>query len=166
MLLLKIKNIVVKIWPLCALQRKINILNDELSLKNQDVIHLNFEIKLLEKSNEDLEICNKELENEIKEKNELQKKLEIKLETVINEKKELEKEINNKSIQSNFRSGEFWNNLYYNNGNSGTGSYNKLAEFKAEVVNNLLLEKNIETTIEFGCGDGNQLSLIKYNYYV
>lgn len=188
MLILKIKNTVVRIWPLSVLQRKINILNDELMLKIQDEIHLKLQIELLEKYNENLRQCNKELENKIEKKDELLKVLTINIEKEIMEKKDLETEIHNKTIeleklkseilslqdenlkiksmQSNFQSGKFWDNLYRNNGNSGTGSYNKLAKFKAEVVNEFLKEENIKTTIEFGCGDGNQLSLINYNYYV
>lgn len=188
MLILKIKNIVVRIWPFSVLQRKINILNDELRLKIQEEIQLKSQIDLLEKCNEDFRLCNQDLEREIGKKNKLLKELLINIEKEITEKKDLEKEIYNKTneleklktenhrlqeenikiktIQSNFHSGEFWDNLYRNNGNSGTGSYNKLAEFKAEVVNKFLQENNIETTIEFGCGDGNQLSLINYNNYV
>jgi len=65
----------------------------------------------------------------------------------------------------NIESGMFWNEHYKKGGNSGTGSYNRLAEFKAEVVNSFIKEKNIKTVIEFGCGDGNQLSLINYEKY-
>ncbi len=63
------------------------------------------------------------------------------------------------------QSGNFWNEHYKKGGTSGTGSYNRLAEFKAMVVNDFIRENNIKTTIEFGCGDGNQLSLINYECY-
>lgn len=62
-------------------------------------------------------------------------------------------------------SDEFWNQHYINEGNSGTGSYHRLAKFKAEIVNEFLRNEHIETVIEFGCGDGNQLSLIHYKQY-
>jgi len=62
-------------------------------------------------------------------------------------------------------SGEFWNEHYKNNGNSGTGSYHRLAEFKAEIVNQFITKEKIKSVIEIGCGDGNQLSLIHYNNY-
>lgn len=199
MLLLKIKNLVVKIWPLCVLQRKINVLNEELIKRNQDEINLNNKIKLLEKTNREIRLTieelkinyNKsiiELESEKIRNQELQKDFFIKSEKENYEKKEIQKELDNNANQLkqlkeinkkleeeiknikvnplNINSGEFWDNIYKNNGNSGTGSYNRLAEFKADVVNDFLMENNIETTIEFGCGDGNQLSLIKYNYYV
>lgn len=51
------------------------------------------------------------------------------------------------------------------NGNSGAGSYGRLASFKARVLNEIVKEERIETVIEFGCGDGNQLTLINYPKY-
>jgi hypothetical protein len=52
---------------------------------------------------------------------------------------------------------KYWDERYKKGGNSGAGSYNRLAEFKAEVINDFIKQKNIFTVIEFGCGDGNQL---------
>ena len=46
------------------------------------------------------------------------------------------------------------------------GSYGRLAEFKAEIVNEFVRTKNIRTVIEFGCGDGSQLELGQYPDYV
>ncbi len=63
-------------------------------------------------------------------------------------------------------SSSYWEQRYANGGNSGAGSYNNLAEFKAEVLNNFIKENNIHNVIEFGCGDGNQLSLINYPKYI
>ena len=60
---------------------------------------------------------------------------------------------------------EFWEKRYAAGGNSGDGSYGRLALFKATVVNDLLQEFNIHSAIEFGCGDGHQLGLIKYPAY-
>ena len=62
-------------------------------------------------------------------------------------------------------SSQFWNNHYEQGGNSGTGSYNKLAEFKADTINSFIQRKKVNTVIELGCGDGNQLSLIDYKFY-
>jgi len=90
---------------------------------------------------------------------------------ILNEKEDLENKIEcyEKGNVSNDRlgmsSGEFWNRHYKNNGNSGTGSYHRLAEFKAEIVNHFLIQEKIKTVIEIGCGDGNQLSLIHYDNY-
>ena len=63
-------------------------------------------------------------------------------------------------------SGDYWEKRYREGGNSGSGSYNRLAEFKAEVLNEFVASRKIESVIEFGCGDGNQLSLAKYPAYV
>jgi hypothetical protein len=60
----------------------------------------------------------------------------------------------------------FWVERYASGGNSGDGSYNKLAEFKAEIINGFVLQNNITTIIEYGCGDGNQLKLSKYPTYI
>ena len=70
------------------------------------------------------------------------------------------------STPGSLESAEFWDTHYATGGTSGTGSYGRLAEFKAEVLNRLLNAYSIDTTIEFGCGDGNQLSLIDYPSYL
>jgi SAM-dependent methyltransferase len=72
-----------------------------------------------------------------------------------------------KSATGDFRtSDEYWNSRYQAGGHSGCGSYNHLASFKAEVINNFVATRKIETVIEFGCGDGNQLALADYPSYV
>ena len=63
-------------------------------------------------------------------------------------------------------SNKYWINRYESGGNSGDGSYNELAEFKAEILNEFVLQKEIKTVIEYGCGDGNQLKLAKYPSYI
>ena len=63
-------------------------------------------------------------------------------------------------------SGNYWNNRYKAGGNSGDGSYSHLAEFKAEILNTFVAENGITSIIEYGCGDGNQLSLAKYPRYI
>ena len=66
----------------------------------------------------------------------------------------------------NFKdSNTYWINRYSNGGNSGDGSYNKLAEFKAEIINDFVDKEDIISVIEFGCGDGNQLKHAKYPKY-
>lgn len=65
-----------------------------------------------------------------------------------------------------FSSAEYWNSRYLHGGNSGPGSYGKLAEFKAEILNGFVAQHNVKTVIEFGCGDGNQLKMVKYPSYV
>ena len=64
-----------------------------------------------------------------------------------------------------FQSGNYWESRYKGGGNSGAGSYNHLAEFKAEIINGLISEHDLNSAIEFGCGDGNQLTLLKFRNY-
>jgi len=62
-------------------------------------------------------------------------------------------------------SASYWADRYRRDGNSGEGSYGELAEFKAEILNHFVSQHGIKSVIEFGCGDGNQLSLAKYPEY-
>lgn len=64
-----------------------------------------------------------------------------------------------------FHSGEYWEQRYRSNGNSGAGSYAHLAAFKADFLNAFVRENGIRTVVEFGCGDGNQLKLARYPRY-
>lgn len=61
---------------------------------------------------------------------------------------------------------EYWDERYQLNGNSGAGSYGRLAEFKAEIINDFVSKNSIDSVIEFGCGDGNQLQLGKYKKFI
>jgi len=63
-------------------------------------------------------------------------------------------------------SGDYWERRYRHGGNSGGGSYGREAAFKAKVLNDLVTEHDIESIIEFGCGDGNQLALARYPRYI
>jgi SAM-dependent methyltransferase len=67
------------------------------------------------------------------------------------------------------KSNEYWESRYKSGGNSGAGSYGEYAEHKANVINNYITKYNIKTISDFGCGDGNQISLLKgyvnYNGY-
>lgn len=58
---------------------------------------------------------------------------------------------------------KYWNDRYLNGGNSGNGSYGDSSEYKARVINNIIIENDIELISDYGCGDGNQISLFK-NY--
>jgi hypothetical protein len=64
--------------------------------------------------------------------------------------------------KESFDSQQYWENRYEKGGNSGRGSYNKLSEFKANVINRIIDEMHIGSAIEFGVGDGNQLGMIRY----
>ncbi|HEX9827191.1 MAG TPA: class I SAM-dependent methyltransferase, partial [Flavobacteriaceae bacterium] len=60
----------------------------------------------------------------------------------------------------------YWEERYKKNRNSGPGSYGRLAMFKAEILNAFVNNHHIKTIIEYGCGDGNQLSLADYPHYI
>ena len=65
-----------------------------------------------------------------------------------------------------FRGAEaYWEERYQKGRGSGDGSYGRLAEFKAEVVNRFVEAHGIASVVEFGCGDGNQLGLASYPRY-
>ncbi|MEO0436468.1 MAG: methyltransferase domain-containing protein [Pseudomonadota bacterium] len=63
-------------------------------------------------------------------------------------------------------SSDYWERRYARGGNSGAGSYDRFADFKAEVLNTFVIERKIASVIEFGCGDGHQLSLANYPRYL
>lgn len=63
-------------------------------------------------------------------------------------------------------SGEYWETRYRRGGNSGAGSYDDLAAFKGEIINAFVSEHQIETVIELGCGDGNQLGYFQLKSYI
>ena len=66
-----------------------------------------------------------------------------------------------------FRSSDqYWKARYRRQGNSGSGSYGRLAQFKAQVLNEFVREHRVASVIEWGCGDGNQQALADYPRYV
>jgi hypothetical protein len=62
-------------------------------------------------------------------------------------------------------SAQYWEDRYRAGGNSGAGSYNRLAQLKADVLNDFVHRNQIISVIEFGCGDGAQLVLADYPCY-
>ncbi len=60
----------------------------------------------------------------------------------------------------------YWDWRYRLGGTSGKGSMGHLAEFKAETLNAFVHDNTVESVIEFGCGDGRQLSLARYPRYL
>ncbi len=68
-------------------------------------------------------------------------------------------------LKLNFRPGDYWEARYAQGGNSGWGSYGPLSEFKAEVLNHFIEHRAIQSVVELGCGDGNQLSLLRCSNY-
>jgi hypothetical protein len=63
-------------------------------------------------------------------------------------------------------SARFWEQNYAQGETSGTGSYGALAAGKSRYLNALVREREVRSVIEFGCGDGNQLSLADYPGYI
>ena len=60
----------------------------------------------------------------------------------------------------------YWENRYHKGGNSGQGSYGELAQAKADTLNAFVQDHNIQSIMDFGCGDGNQLLLAEYPSYI
>jgi protein O-GlcNAc transferase len=65
-----------------------------------------------------------------------------------------------------YTSSDYWKERYLKGGNSGAGSYGQLAAFKAEVINKLIEDYQIQSVIEFGSGDGNQLKYYQMPRYL
>lgn len=67
---------------------------------------------------------------------------------------------------TNFSSCQYWEDRYQVGGTSGYGSYGRLAVFKSTIINKFIEDEGIERVIEFGCGDGNQLSMFRVKSYI
>jgi hypothetical protein len=65
-----------------------------------------------------------------------------------------------------FGSADYWEQRYASGGDSGAGSYNRLARFKADFLNRFVADNQVRSLIEFGCGDGAQLALADYPAYL
>jgi SAM-dependent methyltransferase len=63
-------------------------------------------------------------------------------------------------------SARYWDRRYGLGGTSGDGSYGAMAAAKAEFLNNFVAGNGVNSVIEFGCGDGHQLSFADYPRYV
>lgn len=61
---------------------------------------------------------------------------------------------------------DYWEKRYKQGDTSGLGSHGKFAEFKAKIINTFVEKNSIKTIIEFGCGDGNQLSYFVLPSYI
>lgn len=74
--------------------------------------------------------------------------------------------VKNFIFRPSFDSQAYWEKRYARGKHSGAGSRGKLAEFKAAVLNEFVEKNHIGTIIEYGCGDGYQLSLANYPHYI
>lgn len=63
-------------------------------------------------------------------------------------------------------SADYWETRYKNKDHSGAGSYGRLAEYKAEIINEFVSRNTVSRVLEFGVGDGNQLSLADYPHFI
>ncbi|WP_075995638.1 class I SAM-dependent methyltransferase [Salaquimonas pukyongi] len=63
-------------------------------------------------------------------------------------------------------SDQYWEDRYRAGRTSGSGSYGRLAQFKADFLNDFVEKNDIKSIVEFGCGDGAQLTLAKYPNYI
>ena len=63
-------------------------------------------------------------------------------------------------------SNSYWNLRYKFGGTSGAGSYGEEMAHKSQFLIDFISENNILSVIDFGCGDGNQLSNIQVSKYV
>lgn len=61
---------------------------------------------------------------------------------------------------------DYWERRYVTGGTSGAGSYGAMADVKAAFLNRFVAEHKVQSVIEFGCGDGNQLALANYPSYI
>jgi len=166
-------KILSKVWPFSIVMKKINGLYGEIYRLNQlyeeQIQKINeLELKLAE-TEKSMQIKDDEIIR-LSNINDHQSKAlfenQQNLNTVLQENIRLSsllKATEAKYIRLN--SAEFWDSIYKQGGTSGTGSYGHLAQFKADIVNEFLKSNNIKTAIELGCGDGAQLSLIRYECY-
>jgi SAM-dependent methyltransferase len=67
---------------------------------------------------------------------------------------------------SGFASAPYWEARYQAGGNSGVGSFGRLAKFKANFINRYVKLNNVGNVVELGCGDGSQLSLLDVPQYM
>lgn len=78
----------------------------------------------------------------------------------------IKRQLFRKKIKEFTTSPEYWEKRYRLGGTSGKGSYGDEAQYKADFITRFLAEHSINNIIDFGCGDGNNLSLIEYPNYL
>lgn len=66
---------------------------------------------------------------------------------------------------NHFASANYWEQRYRAGGTSGAGSRGALAEWKATFINTFIRDNAIADVLEFGCGDGHVLSLLRVPAY-
>ena len=71
-----------------------------------------------------------------------------------------------KSAVNNFNPIAYWKQRYHSGGNSGAGSYGRLARFKTDFVNGFTAGNNVLDLLDFGCGDGSIMQQLTVPRYV
>lgn len=61
---------------------------------------------------------------------------------------------------------DYWQQHYESGGTSGRGSQGEFAEWKADVVNQVVRHCDVTTVLDVGCGDGQQAALIDVPRYL
>ncbi|MEK7704849.1 MAG: glycosyltransferase [Myxococcota bacterium] len=61
--------------------------------------------------------------------------------------------------------GGYWEDRYRSGRSTGSGSYDRLAMFKARIINRFVADNAVASVVDLGCGDGHQLSLADYPSY-
>lgn len=64
-----------------------------------------------------------------------------------------------------FDSTDYWEQRYADKRDSGPGSRGGHRQFKADFLNTFVEQHDIESVVEFGCGDGTQVALADYPTY-
>jgi len=67
---------------------------------------------------------------------------------------------------NNFNPIAYWNQRYQSGGNSGAGSYGRLAKFKVDFINAFTRENNVLDLLDLGCGDGSVMHRLTVPRYV
>ena len=67
---------------------------------------------------------------------------------------------------NNFNPIGYWKQRYRGGGNSGAGSYGRLACYKVDFINAFTRENNVLDLLDLGCGDGSVMQRLKVPRYV
>ena len=70
------------------------------------------------------------------------------------------------NLNENSKVKQIWNQRYSTGGNSGSGSYGVLCEYKSYFINKFVNENSISNIIEFGSGDGNNMQFFNVDKYI
>jgi len=69
-------------------------------------------------------------------------------------------------MDKNFNSATYWEKRYKTGKDSGIGSRDAVAQFKANTINDFVKAHEIRTVVDLGCGDGNQLRNFQILSYI